>query len=421
MKKTALLVISLMVLLACTLAGCGNTKAQQSETKTIHIYQFKVEISEPLNKLKAEYEKTHPGIKLDIQSVGGGTDYGASLKAKFASGDQPDIFTNEGYQDRDTWLEYLEDLSDQPWVKDLDDFARKPMTVNGKIYGQPMNLEGFGFVYNKDLFKKAGITKLPQTIDELEEAAKRLKAAGIIPFANGYAEWWVLGNHFINIPFARQSNPESYVADLNKGTARIPGNPVFNQWVKLLDLTIKYGNRNPLTMDYNTQVTLFSTGKAAMMHQGNWTQPQMDGINPNLNLGILPAPIDNDPSTGGRLAVGVASNWVVNKNSPVKQEAKEFLNWLVTSETGKHYITKEFKFVPAFKSITSSDETTGDLGAEISRHVREGKIWSWNFQRFPKGLNQDLSSSMQAYIAGVITKDEMLQQFQEAWDNLKYR
>lgn len=348
-EKTALLVISLMVLLACTLAGCGNTKAQQSETKTIHIYQFKVEISEPLNKLKAEYEKTHPGIKLDIQSVGGGTDYGASLKAKFASGDQPDIFTNEGYQDRDTWLEYLEDLSDQPWVKDLDDFARKPMTVNGKIYGQPMNLEGFGLVYNKDLFKKAGITKLPQTIDELEEAAKRLKAAGIIPFANGYAEWWVLGNHFINIPFARQPNPESYVADLNKGTARIPGNPVFDQWVKLLDLTIKYGNRNPLTTDYNTQVTLFSTGKAAMMHQGNWTQPQMDGINPNLNLGILPAPIDNDPSTGGRLAVGVASNWVVNKNSPVKQEAKEFLNWLVTSETGKHYITKEFKFVPAFK------------------------------------------------------------------------
>lgn len=267
-EKTALLVISLMVLLACTLAGCGNTKAQQSETKTIHIYQFKVEISEPLNKLKAEYEKTHPGIKLDIQSVGGGTDYGASLKAKFASGDQPDIFTNEGYQDRDTWLEYLEDLSDQPWVKDLDDFARKPMTVNGKIYGQPMNLEGFGFVYNKDLFKKAGITKLPQTIDELEEAAKRLKAAGIIPFANGYAEWWVLGNHFINIPFARQPNPESYVADLNKGTARIPGNPVFDQWVKLLDLTIKYGNRNPLTTDYNTQVTLFSTGKAAMMHQG---------------------------------------------------------------------------------------------------------------------------------------------------------
>ncbi|WP_025678223.1 ABC transporter substrate-binding protein [Paenibacillus polymyxa] len=421
MKKTVLLVISLMLLLTCMLAGCGNTKAQQSGIKTIHIYQFKVEISEPLNKLKAEYEKTHPGIKLDIQSVGGGTDYGASLKAKFASGDQPDIFTNEGYQDRDTWFEYLENLSDQPWVKDLDDFARKPMTVNGKIYGQPMNLEGFGFVYNKDLFKKAGITKLPQTLDELEEAAKRLKAAGIIPFANGYAEWWVLGNHFINIPFARQSNPESYVADLNKGTARIPGNPVFDQWVKLLDLTLKYGNPNPLTTDYNTQVTLFSTGKAAMMHQGNWTQPQIDGINPNLNLGILPSPIDNDSSTGDKLAVGVASNWVVNKNSPVKQEAKEFLNWLVTSETGKHYITKEFKFVPAFKSITSSDETTGDLGAEISRYVKEGKIWSWNFQRFPKGLNQDLSSSMQAYIAGVITKDEMLQQFQGAWDNLKYR
>lgn len=102
-----------------------------------------------------------------------------------------------------------------------------------------------------------------------------------------------------------------------------------------------------------------------MMHQGNWTQPQIDGINPDLNLGILPAPIDNDPSKGGETRCGC-----------------------------------RIKLVPAFKSIPSSDETTGDLGAEISRHVKEGKIWSWNFQRFPKGLNQDLSSSMQVYIAG---------------------
>ncbi|MGW8958312.1 hypothetical protein [Paenibacillus sp. NPDC055715] len=95
--------------------------------------------------------------------------------------------------------------------------------------------------------------------------------------------------------------------------------------------------------------------------------------------------------------------------------------FLFVNSVGKHCITKEFKFVPAFKSITSSDEMTGDLGAEISRHVSEGEIWRRNFQRFPKRLNQDLSSSMQAYITGVITKDEMLQQFQGAWGNLKYR
>ena len=78
------------------------------------------------------------------------------------------------------------------------------MTIDGKIYGQPVNMEGYGFAYNKKLFEKAGITELPKTFSELEAAAKKLKAAGITPFSVGYAEWWVLANHGLNVPFAYQ-------------------------------------------------------------------------------------------------------------------------------------------------------------------------------------------------------------------------
>ncbi|WP_054939520.1 ABC transporter substrate-binding protein [Paenibacillus ihuae] len=119
----------------------------------------------------------------------------------------------------------------------------------------------------------------------------------------------------------------------------------------LLDLTVEYGNKNPLSTDYNTQVTMIASGEAAMMQQGNWTQGQIDGINPDLNLGILPMPIDDTAEDNNKLYVGVPSNWVIHKNSPVKEEAKLFLDWLVTSETGKRYITKEFQFIPALDSI----------------------------------------------------------------------
>ncbi|MCG3057046.1 extracellular solute-binding protein, partial [Escherichia coli] len=78
-------------------------------------------------------------------------------------------------------------------IKDAFDNTLDPMTIDGKVYGQPMNLEGYGFTYNKELFKKAGIKEVPQTLDELEAAAKKLKAAGITPFSIGYGEWWVLG------------------------------------------------------------------------------------------------------------------------------------------------------------------------------------------------------------------------------------
>lgn len=78
---------------------------------------------------------------------------------------------------------------------------------------------------------------------------------------------------------------------------------------------------------------MVASGEAAMMQQGNWTQGQIDGIDPDLNLGILPMPIDDTPEDNDKLYVGVPSNWVVNKFSPVKEEAKIFLDWLVTSET----------------------------------------------------------------------------------------
>lgn len=145
---------SLVMILAVSvmLAGCGakdaggdassstGTDAKQ-DVKTVKIFQFKVEIAEALNRLKGNSRRS-TRTSSDIQTVGGGADYGAALKAKFAGNDAPDIFNNGGFQELTTWFEHLEDLSDQPWVKDVLPLAKEPMTQDGKLYGMPMNLEG---------------------------------------------------------------------------------------------------------------------------------------------------------------------------------------------------------------------------------------------------------------------------------------
>jgi len=387
---------------------------------TLRIFQFKVEIAEAFERMRKEYEKEHPNVRIAVETVGGGSDYGAALKAKFASGDEPDIFNNGGYQELKTWLPRLEDLSDQPWVGDVLDVAKDPMMSGGKMYGMPVNVEGLGFIYNKALFKQAGITDPPNTLSELRAACDKLKAAGITPFANGYGEWWVLGNHNFNVAVAQQPDPDAFVAAMNNGTGKIPGNPVFEKWADLLDLTLKYSNPNPLTTDYNTQVTLFASGQAAMMQQGNWTQVQINGINPDLDLGVLPMPIDDDEAKNDKLYVGVPNNWVINKNSPVKEQAKEFLNWLVTSETGKRYIVEEFKFIPAFKTITvENEETLGDIANAIITYNQAGKVLPWQWFKYPEGVVMELGSAMQAYIAGKSSREQMFQSFQNSWDNLR--
>ena len=417
------------VLLAGIAAGCakketnnqgaGGATGGTGQPVTLKIFQFKVEINEALTRLKDEYEKTHPNVKLQIETVGGGADYGAALKTKFASGDQPDIFNNGGFNEMNTWMEHLEDLTDQGWVKDILPVAKTPITKDGKVYGQPMSIEGYGFLYNKELFDKAGIKEVPKTLSQLEDTAKKLQAAGITPFSNGYQEWWILGIHNLNVGIARQPDPDKFITGLYDGTEKFKGNAVLNDWANMLDVTLKYSQPNPLTTDYNTQVTNFATGKAAMMQQGNWTEVQIMKTNPNIKVGVMPMPINEDAAANDKIFVGVPNYWVVNKDSKVKAEAKEFLNWLVTSDTGKNYMTKEFKFIPAFSNITANAEDLGQTGAEVQKYSTDGKVLSWNWPKYPEGATQEFGATIQAYIAGKKTKDQMFDDFQKSWDNLK--
>ncbi|WP_028609117.1 ABC transporter substrate-binding protein [Paenibacillus harenae] len=434
-KKLALIMMSLTLTFSVLTACGGNVKnndqgaqndanttekppAANGEKKVVKIFQFKVEIADALSRMEKEYEEAFPNIDLKIETVGGGADYGAALKAKFASGDEPDIFNNGGWNDAVVWQEKMEDLSNEPWAANLIDATKQQITLDGKLLGMPMNTEGYGYLYNKALFEKAGITEVPNTLSGLRDAAQKLKGAGITPFENGYGEWWILGIHNFNVALANQPDPTAFVKGIKDGSQTFASNPIFQEWVNLLDTTIEFGQKNPLTTDYNTQVTEFAAGGAAMMQQGNWTQVQIDGVNPDLDLGILPMPINDDAAMNDKIFVGVPSNWVVNNKSGVKQEAKDFLNWMVTSDAGKRYIVDEFKFIPAFNNIPFTSEKLGDIAASISEYSNAGKTLPWIWAMLPDGSTQEFGASMQAYVSGKMNKEQLLESFDKTVQNL---
>ncbi|WP_251037853.1 extracellular solute-binding protein [Paenibacillus albidus] len=123
----------------------------------------------------------------------------------------------------------------------------------------------------------------------------------------------------------------------------------------MVDVIFDNAQDSKMTTDYATQIADFASGKAAMMLQGNWTQGDIDKIDPALELGILPLPISDKE---GSILVGVPNNYIDNSKSEHPEEAKAFLNWMVTSETGQTYLTKEFKFIPAETNIETQTKTS---------------------------------------------------------------
>jgi len=170
-----------------SLAGCSsnndegannngsNDTSGSGEEVTIDIFQFKVEVKDQLEALVKQYEDEHPNVSINVKTVGGGNDYGASLKAAFASGEEPDIFNIGGPSDIAEYRDNLADVSDTKAVEEALDGVLTTVQEGDEIVGLPFNQEGYGLIYNKRILDEAGIN--PDeilTYDDLEQAVESL-------------------------------------------------------------------------------------------------------------------------------------------------------------------------------------------------------------------------------------------------------
>ncbi|MGM0380310.1 MAG: ABC transporter substrate-binding protein [Bacillota bacterium] len=448
MKK--FLAIMLVLVLSFSMVACSqpednsseatdqNDAEEANETKekvVVDIFQFKVEIVEALEEAVELYEEENPNVEINLQTVGGGDDYGAALRAQFQSGNEPDIYNVGGPQDVSDWKSKLEDLSDAPWSDKLLDGVVSGVTVEDKVYGLPYNLEGYGLAYNKEIFEAAGVDASNiDTFDALENALKTIQTQidngelqdkfPMLEAAVSYPakETWVTGLHSSNIAISNEFN--SPINTFESDTVGFEYSDGFKAYVDLMADYSKYNDDKAKlnSVDYASQVDQgIAIERVAVIQQGNWIYGGVNEIDPEVSekLGFLPIPLKGVKEDS--IAVGVPMYWAVNSESDSadKKAAKDFLNWLYTSEEGKKLVVNEMFFIPPLEGYDNV-QPSDPLAKDVLKYANEGKTMPWVFMGYPSDWGMGvLGQNIQKYYAGKMTWDELVEDSKEQWKELR--
>jgi multiple sugar transport system substrate-binding protein len=312
------------------------------------------------------FHSTHPWIT--VKTVGGVND--DKIIAAIRGGNAPDVaqsFTadNTGaFCASGGWVD-LKPYMDKSHL-DASIFPEAVQTYTqfqGKRCALPMLADTYGLYYNKDLFKKAGITAPPKTMSELTADAKKLtvpagnsfKVVGFDP-AQGFYE---------NAPahYGPLFGAEWVNGDNKSAISTSPGWVEFMKWQK--DLIDFYGFDKLRRWQAGageefSASNAFERGKIAMAIDGEYRTAFIKAEHPDLDYGTAPMPAaDSHPELYG--AGYVTGNIVgIPKGAKNKDAAWELVKFLTTDEHALAILSNGLRNVPTTTSSLKSTELTPD-------------------------------------------------------------
>lgn len=408
--KTSLALLFASVTLAACGGGSGENGGSDSEAVVVEFFSQKPEITTQLQDLANSYTEQNPDVRINITTVGSG-EGSAALQAKFSSGDEPALMMLGGLPEVERYSDTLLDVTELELSDTVIEGMLEGGTIEGVPLGVPMNIEGFGWMYNKEIFEQAGVNPDDiQSYDDFVTAVETLDSQkeelGIdAVFAFSGAE-----NYIANQFSANFTSPEFNNSILESYSATELNWEYGDQMQKYTDLFNQYNVQPILTIDYSRSVEeLFINDAVAMVHQGNWIVPTLNDIDPEFaanKMGILPVFGEND--TTGKIIAGAPWYIGINKNldEAIVEEAKAFLDWMYTSEEGQTAIVEEFNFVPAQEGYDV--ETISDpVSQQIYQALLDGETGAMTHKQYPDGwFQQVLFPEFQKYLNGDISWDE---------------
>ncbi|MEU5954566.1 ABC transporter substrate-binding protein [Streptomyces sp. NPDC047525] len=357
-------------------AGCSGGGTPSNETATapsepggvsgdITVLTHRTDLvqSGAMKKYAAEFKKTYPKVKVKFEGI---TDYEGEVKIRMNTENYGDVLMIPAVIAKNDYPKFFAPLGDTAGMREKYRFTGKT-DVSGKTYGIASFGTANGFVYNKALWKKAGITDWPTTPAQFLDDLKAVKSkTGATPYYTNFKDGWPLSSPWTNSigSVSCDKKASDALATSDKPWA---GGSELNVIDTLLHDIVhdKLAEKDPTTTNWENSKNLLAKGEVGSMLLGSWAITQMRdaakkaGENPD-DIGFLPFPAQKD----GTFCATLLSDYqqAVNIHSDHKGAARAWIDWF-TEQSG--YSAKEGA-VSALKSAPMPDTLKPYVDNDVS-------------------------------------------------------
>ena len=344
MKKGLVLLLVLTLVMNLFAGGSTETAKNDNGKKEIVVWHTWGQDAgfDALQKVVDTYNETndkniHVNLTFVANQASGNTSTMANLMAAIAAGNPPDIALLDNFQVA-TWAAQNAIQPIDEFMSKADfsldgvyDWATAGSIYKGQTYSVPYNGDARALVYNKKMFREAGLDpeNPPTTIEGVTEAAKKLtiregsfyKQAGFVPWKFAglplYTWGWSFGGDFYDAEnnVLTVATPETIAAlQWEVDFAKAMGGEAFVNFASGLGT----GAEDP-----------FVTEQLAMCIRGQWDLANFERYNPNLEYGVAPIPSlvegENITWCGGW-------GWTIPRGAKNTEEAMDFLKYTISEE-----------------------------------------------------------------------------------------
>lgn len=354
------------------------------------------------------------GFRLDIQTIAGGGEGEELLKAKFATGDLPDLLQSYGAK----WLNNVAGVLDQMQVLENVDMSQYDQSMleqggfiwDGKLYGIPIDSTSLvGVFYNKTVFANAGIDKTPANWKEFLDVCDKIKASGVTPLYYAGADTWTL-QCFTHFGFNQDVvdsglSYRDFWKEMNTNKRHYSDAKNFAGAIEkskeLVDLG--YVNETYLSDTYDMAQTALAEGTAGMHVNGTWIYDEIASKYPEAadQIGSFVLPLFDGTNYTCSSMPGALGMTEACSNTEAGQKA---LNFLASKEAQQIYASAQ-------PGIYLNKEVKSDLSDayqtlyEAMSKGESMEVWQ-NGNLYGYG---DYHIHVQDYLAGGMSLEEVIE------------